>query len=1067
MFTLLIKKNIHFPIVYLPWLKFNLFNFRSKMIASSFKTVEEHISFPKNEEEILEYWDKIDAFQTQLKKSEGQPKYTFYDGPPFATGLPHYGHITAGTIKDVVTRYWTQEGRHIERKFGWDCHGLPIEMIINKNLNINSKKDLMNIGVANYNAECRKIVMQYADDWKWYTKRFGRWIDFEKDYKTLDKNFMESVWWVFKQIFDKNLVYRKCKVMPYSPGCNTVLSNFEAGMNYQDINDPSVIVSFPMVKDERKKFLAWTTTPWTLPSNLFLAVNPNLTYVLVKAHGDDEKQYIFAEALLKEVALKLKIEGKYEILEKYKGTDLHELEYIPLFDNFYEKFKPKGCFRVYCADYVSSADGTGIVHNAPGFGEDDYAVGCKYGLIEPDKPLCPVDDDGCFTEAFPLTAGKYFKEADHVIIDDLKSRHRMLYHGSIVHKYPMCWRTDTPLMYRAIPSWFIKVEQVKEDLVENNKKANWVPKYVQEKRFHNWLQDARDWCFSRNRVWGNPIPIWVSDDFEEMVCIGSIEELQKLTGKSNINDIHKEFIDDLTIPSQKGKGNLKRIDEVFDCWFESGSMPYAQVHYPFSITEEEFEKRFPADFIAEGLDQTRGWFYTLNVISTILFNKNPYKNLIVNGLVLAEDGKKLSKKLGNYKDPKEIFDVHGADALRLYLINSGLVRGQSLRFTEKDLKSVIKDVFLPLYNSYRFLIQNIQRYEHTKGKLFNYNPKLINFSEGSHLNILDKWIVAYCQNLLKFVKNEMAAYRLYTVVGELLSFLDKLTNWYIRLNRGRIKGDFGEEDCLIALNVLFSTMFNLIILLAPFIPFLTESLYQNLRSGLAEDSALREDSIHYLRIPQVDESLISEDIEKIMRNTISVIELGRTLRDKKSLLTKKPVAAIQIITFDTQFLERLKVVENYIVEELNANEIIYTSEESKFIKINVKPDFVTLYKRSKEIKQMMEDEDRKDDPELIKEEANEKAEANKIAAVIKKLTEEELRELIAKRFVVKDGMTINFDQVIIDKKFLPEFEKDKEWVCMTNAECGIRINTVSNETIENNYFCREVIYIKLIILGYQ
>lgn len=481
--------------------KINILYFRTKMLTSNFKSVDEQISFPKNEEQILEYWQKIDAFKTQLKKTEGLPKYTFYDGPPFATGLPHYGHITAGTIKDVVTRYWTQVGRYVERRFGWDCHGLPIEVIINKKLNISTKKDLLNFGIGEYNAECRKIVMTYANEWKWYTNRFGRWIDFENDYKTLDTNFMESVWWVFKQLFEKGLVYRKCKVMPYSCKCNTVLSNFEAGMNYKDINDPSVIINFPLVSDPKKKFLAWTTTPWTLPSNLFLAVNPNLDYVLIKVENHEEKQYILAEALLKSLEHKLKIEGKYEILEKYKGSDLHGMEYVPLFTEFYQQFKSKGCFKVYTADYVSSADGTGIVHNAPGFGEDDYNVGVKYNLIDQDNPLCPIDEDGVFTEAFPLTTGKFFKDADHIIIENLKQRHRLVHNSTIVHKYPMCYRTDTPLMYRAIPSWFIKVETLKDDLLENNKKAHWVPKYVQEKRFHNWLADARDWCVSRNRCW--------------------------------------------------------------------------------------------------------------------------------------------------------------------------------------------------------------------------------------------------------------------------------------------------------------------------------------------------------------------------------------------------------------------------------------------------------------------------------------------------------------------------------------------------------------------------------------
>lgn len=1062
MLTFLLRKPSITPVyrTLYPSIKIkNIFNFSYKinilkMQSSNFRSVNDNINFPKNEEEILKYWDEIDAFKTQLKKTEGCPKYTFYDGPPFATGLPHYGHITAGTIKDVVTRYWTQTGRHVERKFGWDCHGLPIEVVINKALGIKTKKDLLNIGIKKYNSECRSIVMTYANEWRWYTKRFGRWIDFDNDYKTLDLNFMESVWWVFKQIFNKSLVYRKCKVMPYSASCNTVLSNFEAGSNYQDINDPSVIISFPLKSNPKRKLLAWTTTPWTLPSNLFLAVNPKLDYVIIQVEKDENKEYILAEALLKDVAGKMKIEGKYEILEKVKGSELSGIEYEPLFTEFFDKFHPKGCFRVYTADYVSSGDGTGIVHNAPGFGEDDYAVGVQYNLIDADKPLCPVDDDGAFTEEFPLCAGKYFKDADPIIIENLKHRGRLMYHGSIVHKYPMCYRTNTPLMYRAIPSWFIRVEDLKDDLMNNNKKAYWVPKYVQEKRFHNWLADARDWCFSRNRAWGNPIPIWVSDDFEEMVCVGSVQELRELSGVQDIKDLHREFIDHITIPSKQGKGQLKRIEEVFDCWFESGSMPYAQIHYPFEVNKEKFDQIYPADFIAEGLDQTRGWFYTLNVIATALFNTNPYKNLIVNGLVLAENGEKLSKSKGNFEDPKVIFEEFGADATRLYLIDSPLVRGQSLRFSKKGLKEVTKDVFLPLYNSYRFLIQNIQRYEATSGKLFNFNQDLL---KSETLNITDKWIVAYCQRLIKFVRTEMENYRLYTVVDELLTFLDKLTNWYIRLNRARIKGDFGNEDCVNSLNVLYSTMLNLVILLSPFIPFLTETIYLNLKNGLQVGHPLLEESIHYLRMPTPDESLIDYKIEEIMQNMISVIELGRQLREKKGILLKKPVASIQVINFDKNFLDNLKVVENYIIDELNANEIVYVQEEEKYIKLSAKANFEVLYKKSKDIKETMKDENKEDDPELKKEEEQAKKEANAIAAIMKTLNEMEVRELILKKSIDKNGTHITADQVIIEKKFLPEFEKDKVFICLSNQECGIRINTTVDENILNNYFCREVI----------
>ena len=596
---------------------------------SKFQWVDDKPNFPKMEEDIILFWRKINAFQTQLEKTKGCPSYTFYDGPPFATGMPHYGHLIAGGLKDAVTRYWTQRGRYCVRRFGWDCHGLPIECIINEQLGIKTKKDLEKIGIEKYNNECRQIIMKYAEDWKYYTERSGRWIDFENDYRTMYPSFMESVWWVFKQIFNKGRVYRKCKIMPYSCKTNTVLSNFEAGLEYVDVNDPSVIITFPVINAENKYILAWTTTPWTLPSNLFLTVNNDLTYLEIEATIKEKAGiYILTEPRLSAILKLLNIkEGEYKIIKKMPGKDLVGLEYEPLFKYFYDEFKPKGNFKVYSADYVSAEDGTGVVHNAPGFGEEDYKAGCLYKLVDPDKPPCPMDADGCFTDEVSDYKGIYFKDADKLIMERLIKEGRMIYKGTIKHSYPLCYRTHCPLMYRAIPSWFVRVEDLRERLVAINKESKWVPSYVQDKRFGNWLANAKDWCISRSRCWGTPIPLWVNEDFTEIVAIGSIKELEELSGVKGIIDLHREFIDKITIPSKKGKGTLHRIPEVFDCWFESGSMPYAQVHYPFELSEEEFHKIFPADFIAEGLDQTRGWFYTLIVLSTILFNKTPYKNV--------------------------------------------------------------------------------------------------------------------------------------------------------------------------------------------------------------------------------------------------------------------------------------------------------------------------------------------------------------------------------------------------------------------------------------------------------
>lgn len=1019
---------------------------------SKFKQVEENISFPKEEEKILSYWNDIDAFKKQLEKTKDFPKYTFYDGPPFATGLPHYGHITAGTLKDVVTRYWSQNERYCERRFGWDCHGLPIECIINEKLNIKSKKDLLEFGIANYNKECRSGVMKYATEWEQYTQRFGRWIDFKNDYKTMDRDFMESVWWVFKQIFDKGLVYRKCKVMPYSWACNTVLSNFEAGQSYQNVADPSIYITFPLIDKPNVNLIAWTTTPWTLPSNLALCVHPTFDYVQFKCK-EKGNEYIVCKDLLEKVTKDIHIK-EYEVISTFKGTDLKGTKYTPLFNDFPKYLDDQKCYRVLNDEYVTKSDGTGIVHQAPAFGEDDFRICVKEGIVDQDSPLCPIDDDGNFTNEFKLTSGMNFKEADPIIIDNLKSRGRLLAKGILNHSYPMCYRTGKPLMYKAIPSWFISVEKVKEDLIENNKKAEWVPKYVQEKRFHNWLQDSKDWCISRSRSWGNPIPIWVSEDFEEKICISSLKELYELTGINDLKDIHREYLDNLTIPSKQGKGVLRRIPEVFDCWFESGSMPYAQLSYPHKLSHEEFEKRFPADFIAEGLDQTRGWFYTLNVISTILFNKNPYKNLIVNGLVLAEDGKKMSKKDKNYPDPFEMCHKHGADSIRLYLMNSQLVKGQSLKFSEKGLSSVVKDVFLPLYNSFKFLIQNIHRFEMNTKTNFKYNNQVLHKSYDK-LNITDKWILAYSQRLLKFVRKEMESYRLYTVVSELLNFLEKLTNWYIRLNRNRIKGDFGIDDSELSLNILFSVTLDLIILLSPFIPFLTEHIYQNLRFGL-ENS---EESIHFLKIPQPDDKLINEEIEKTIKDMITVIEQGRYLREIKKIVIKKPVAKIQIINSSQKFLDNIKLMENYIIEELNTNELEYLLNERDYVEITIQPNREFLFQKSKGIRDTMKEENKEQDKELLAEEAIAKGEAAEIVSLISKLNQNQQYELITYGKCQTENEkypVIVSEQVLIKKEFLKKYNSDKNFLNHANSDNSIRISTLVNDQIMNTYYCRDL-----------
>ncbi|XP_070594706.1 isoleucine--tRNA ligase, cytoplasmic [Erythrolamprus reginae] len=903
--------------------------------------VSENINFPEEEEKILQIWNTLNCFQECLKQSKNRPRFTFYDGPPFATGLPHYGHILAGTIKDIVTRFAHQSGFHVDRRFGWDCHGLPVEYEIDKALGIKGPEDVAKMGIAEYNRNCRGIVMRYAQEWRTSVTRLGRWIDFDNDYKTLYPEFMETVWWVFKQLYDKGLVYRGVKVMPFSTACNTPLSNFESHQNYKDVQDPSVIVTFPLEDDESISLVAWTTTPWTLPSNLALCVNPDLKYVKVKDQNTGKK-FILMEARL---ASLYKSESEYEVLDRFPGVTLKGKKYKPLF-NYFIKCKENGAFSVVTDNYVKEEEGTGVVHQAPYFGADDYRVCMDFKIIRKDSvPVCPVDASGCFTAEVTDFSGQYVKDADKNIIKMLKEKGRLVHISTFKHSYPFCWRSDTPLIYKAVPSWFVRVEHMVEKLLENNSQCYWVPDFVREKRFGNWLRDARDWAISRNRYWGTPIPLWVSDDFEEVICIGSIAELEELSGVK-ITDLHRESVDHITIPSCCGKGVLHRVSEVFDCWFESGSMPYAQVHYPFE-NKREFEDAFPADFIAEGIDQTRGWFYTLLVLSSALFGKPPFKNVIVNGLVLASDGQKMSKRKKNYPDPKNIVNSYGADALRLYLINSPVVRAENLRFKEEGVRDVLKDVFLPWYNAYRFLIQNIAILQLKKdGKEFLYNENTIKESS----NIMDKWILSFTQSLIQFFRTEMAAYRLYTVVPRLVKFVDILTNWYVRMNRRRLKGENGTEDCIMALETLFSVLYSMCRLMAPYTPFITELMYQNLKT-LIHPACVQEkntDSIHYLMLPQVREDLIDKNIESAVSRMQSVIELGRVIRDRKTIPVKYPLKEVVIIHQDSQALEDIKSLEKYILEELNVREVTLSTDKDKYgIRLRAQPDHMVLGKRLK------------------------------------------------------------------------------------------------------------------------
>lgn len=754
------------------------------------------------------------------------------------------------------------------------------------------------------------------------------------------------------------------QVMPYSTGCKTPLSNFEANSNYKEVPDPEIMVAFPVVDDpDGACFVAWTTTPWTLPSNLALCVNANFVYVKVR-NKFNGKVFVVAESRLMELPVekakkglpdgagggseksnskpkssggKTKNVDTYEILDKYTGASLVGKNYVPLFDYF--KDFSDVAFRVVADDYVTDDSGTGIVHCAPAFGEDDYRVCMEHGIISKGENLVvAVDDDGCFTERIVEFSRRYVKDADKDIIQAVKEKGRLVKSGSFTHNYPFCWRSDTPLIYRAVPSWFVAVEKIKDQLLENNKQTYWVPDFVKEKRFHNWLENARDWAVSRSRFWGTPLPLWISEDGEEIMVMDSIEKLEKLSGEK-VTDLHRHKIDHITIPSSRGPefGVLRRVEDVFDCWFESGSMPYAYIHYPFE-NAELFENNFPGHFVAEGLDQTRGWFYTLMVLSTALFGKPAFRNLICNGLVLAEDGKKMSKRLKNYPAPSEVINDYGADALRLYIINSPVVRAEPLRFKKDGVYGVVKDVFLPWYNAYRFLVQNAKRLE-VEG-LAPFKPIDQSILQKSS-NVLDQWINSATQSLVHFVRQEMDAYRLYTVVPYLLKFLDNLTNIYVRFNRKRLKGRTGEEDCRTALSTLYYVLLTACKSMAPFTPFFTEVLYQNLRKV----SNGSEDSIHYCSFPSV-EGKRGERIEESVNRMMTIIDLARNIRERHNKPLKTPLKEMVIVHPDADFLDDIaSKLREYVLEELNVKSLAPCNDTLKYATLRAEPDFSVLGKR--------------------------------------------------------------------------------------------------------------------------
>jgi len=879
-----------------------------------YKPVDPRISFPKMEEAILKFWEDKGIFQRSIDQREGAPEYVFYDGPPFATGLPHFGHFVPGTLKDIIPRYQTMKGKKVDRRFGWDCHGLPVEYEMEKELGISGKTEIEKFGVSEFNEQCRSIVLRYTSEWQTVINRLGRWVDFDNDYKTMDPDYMESIWWVFKQLWDKGLVYEGHKILPYCPRCSTVLSNHELNLGgYQDVHDPAITVRFAVKGEENTYLLAWTTTPWTLPSNLALAAGPDIEYVKVK---DGDEFFILGEERLSSY---YKNEEDYEIVARYKGTELEGLSYEPLFDYFSEE-ADNGAFKVYLADYVTTEDGSGLVHTAPGFGEDDYNTLKKTDI----NVKCPIDDECQFTSEVSDYAGRFVKDCDKDIITRLREEGKLVKRDQYLHSYPHCWRCKSPLIYRAVSSWFVDVPKIKHKMVEANNQINWVPSHLQQGRFGKWLADAREWAISRNRYWGNPIPIWKCPDCGDTECIGSRDELKERSGVE-VDDLHKHFVDDILIKCKCGS-DMKRIPEVLDCWFESGSMPYAQNHYPFE-NKEKFEANFPAEFISEGLDQTRGWFYTLTILAAALFDKPAFQNVIVNGLVLAEDGKKMSKSERNYSDPMLVIGEYGADALRLFLMNSACVRGEGLKFSNDGVKEVLKSIIIPFWNAYSFFI--------TYANIDKVTPAV---KPENPENPLDRWVLSETEKMVADVIEQLEGYEIQKAIGPIISFIDQLNNWYIRRSRRRFWKSENDGDKMQAYGTLYHALMTVIKVAAPIIPFVTEEIYQNLKTDDMPDS------IHLCDYPVPDSASRDNELELKMSLTQQAVSMGRALRSMHNLKTRQPLKALHLVTRNKEEKKVLFEMVDIIREELNIKEVIFRENEEDLVEYSAKANFRVLGK---------------------------------------------------------------------------------------------------------------------------
>ena len=877
-----------------------------------YKKVDTSLNFVEREKEIIDFWKQNEIFEKSVKKNEGGEEFSFFDGPPTANGKPHIGHILTRVMKDIIPRYQTMKGKHVLRKAGWDTHGLPVELEVEKSLGMDGKQDIETYGIEPFIKKCKESVWKYTDEWRKMSDRVGYWVDMDNPYVTYHDDYIESVWWALKEIYKKGLLYKGHKIVPYCPRCGTALSSHEVAQGYKDVKETSVVARFKIKGRENAYILAWTTTPWTLPSNVALCMNPDETYVEIEADG---ARYILAEALVPSFF------ETYTVVEKRTGKAYEGTEYEPLFPWALGTFREKA-FYVVCDTYVTLTDGTGVVHIAPAFGEDDYKVGRRYSL--PVVQL--VNERGCFDERCPELNGLFAKKADKRILDMLEEKGLLFKKVPFEHSYPFCWRCDTPLLYYARSSWFIEVTKVKDRLIAANRSVNWMPDTIKEGRMGNFLENVIDWGLSRDRYWGTPLPVWVCPDCGAIEVMGSKAELKEKCHVEGEIELHRPYLDGLVCTCPKCGGRMKRTPEVIDCWFDSGSMPFAQYHYPFE-NKDLFEETFPADFISEAVDQTRGWFYTLLAISTILFDRAPFKNCIVLGHVNDKDGIKMSKHKGNVVDPWSVLDKQGADAVRWYFYTNSAPWIPS-RFGAEAVSEVQRKFQGTLWNTYAFftLYAEIDGYDPSKYDL-----------DGCKLSLMDKWVLSKLNTLVKNVDRMLAAYNITDSARAIQDFSDVLSNWYVRRGRDRYWGSEMTEDKAAAYTTLYTVLVTLAKVIAPYTPFMAEMMYRNLVPAFYPDAPV---SVHLCAFPVADESRILPALEKGMGDVLDVVALGRAARNAGSLKNRQPLAEMLVAANRPLAIEgELMAV---ALDELNVKKMTFVTDGAALIRYELKPQLRTL-----------------------------------------------------------------------------------------------------------------------------